>query len=73
MKNPGSIGKQGNISQLGGEFIFGPGTIVLFLVSQSLRYYVEQVNSAHTHRVWNTLRIVSDIQTRIWDVAPHAP
>ncbi|KAF8805171.1 hypothetical protein BYT27DRAFT_7192842 [Phlegmacium glaucopus] len=25
MKNPSHIGKQGNISQLGGDFIFGPG------------------------------------------------
>ncbi|KAJ3479110.1 hypothetical protein NLI96_g9292 [Meripilus lineatus] len=25
VKHPGSIGKQGNISQLGGEFLFGPG------------------------------------------------
>ncbi|RXW14940.1 hypothetical protein EST38_g10918 [Candolleomyces aberdarensis] len=30
MKNPVLIGKQGNISQLGGEFIFGPGKQCLF-------------------------------------------
>ncbi|KAI0275467.1 AhpC/TSA antioxidant enzyme-domain-containing protein [Gloeopeniophorella convolvens] len=26
LKNPSHIGKQGNISQLGGDFVFGPGT-----------------------------------------------
>ncbi|KIJ31385.1 hypothetical protein M422DRAFT_266914 [Sphaerobolus stellatus SS14] len=30
LKNPAHLGKQGNISQLGGEFIFGPGNICSF-------------------------------------------
>ena len=29
MKNPALVGKQGNISQLGGDFIFGPGNTCL--------------------------------------------
>ncbi|OJT02521.1 Thioredoxin-like protein AAED1 [Trametes pubescens] len=31
LKNPQNIGKNGNISQLGGDFIFGPGTLAAFL------------------------------------------
>jgi len=30
LKNPQHIGKQGNISQLGGDFIFGPGEVCSF-------------------------------------------
>ncbi|KAF4612418.1 hypothetical protein D9613_004594 [Agrocybe pediades] len=30
IKNPSLIGKNGNISQLGGEFIFGPGSVCSF-------------------------------------------
>ncbi|KZP05557.1 hypothetical protein FIBSPDRAFT_1054036 [Athelia psychrophila] len=30
LKNPALVGKQGNISQLGGDFIFGPGNLCSF-------------------------------------------
>ncbi|XP_006453768.1 hypothetical protein AGABI2DRAFT_147179 [Agaricus bisporus var. bisporus H97] len=30
LKNPNLLGKQGNISQLGGEFVFGPGNVCSF-------------------------------------------
>ncbi|KAF9445750.1 hypothetical protein P691DRAFT_734467 [Macrolepiota fuliginosa MF-IS2] len=30
IKNPGLIGKQGNLSQLGGDFVFGPGNTCSF-------------------------------------------
>jgi hypothetical protein len=35
LKNPSHIGKQGNISQLGGDFILGPG--MHFHCSASIR------------------------------------
>ena len=31
IKNPSFIGKNGNISQLGGEFIFGPGRSIIII------------------------------------------
>jgi len=37
LKHPDHIGKQGNISQLGGDFIFGTGTRIFPISGSSLR------------------------------------
>ncbi|KAF8486666.1 AhpC/TSA antioxidant enzyme-domain-containing protein [Russula emetica] len=43
LKNPSHIGKQGNISQLGGDFILGPGTRVTCSFMSRMRHTGDHV------------------------------
>ncbi|KAI0245750.1 hypothetical protein BJV78DRAFT_1260510 [Lactifluus subvellereus] len=49
LKSPSHIGKQGNISQLGGDFVFGPGTICTY--SSRMRHTEDHVEVAELMKV----------------------
>ena len=58
LKNPTLMGKQGNLSQLGGDFIFGPGTSPRRSI-MTFTYGQHQAIRAASLRECGTLKIVS--------------
>lgn len=60
LKHPGLIGKQGNISQLGGEFVLGPGKHLNGTV-RPLSDALSQALHAHLLGVCKIQRIVSTL------------